>query len=164
MLWLGDWNGDGRIARNGYGRGGMAGGANMTMRTRLIPALAVLIVAGGCVERTMRISTDPQGARVIVNDEEVGISPVKVSFLWYGDYEIIVRKRGYETVKTHAQVDPPWYQIPPIDFVAETLVIGTIHDDHVLPTIRMKPSATPPPEEVVARAEELRERTAFEAP
>ena len=136
----------------------------MRRRASWLVASAAALLAAGCVERTMTISTDPGGARVIVNDEEVGISPVKVSFLWYGDYDIMVRKRGYETKKTNARIDPPWYQIPPVDLFAETLVIGTIHDDHVLPTITLTPAETPPPEEVVARAEELRERTAFEGP
>ncbi len=37
----------------------------------------VLVALGGCVERVMKIETDPQGALITVNDEEVGVSPVK---------------------------------------------------------------------------------------
>ncbi len=122
-------------------------------------AVSGLAVLSGCVERTIRITSDPPGARVFLNDEEVGTTPVRTTFLWYGDYDIILRKDGYQTVKTHARIDPPWYQIPPLDFVSECLVIGTIHDDHELPTIRLEPAEDVLVEEVVERAVELRART-----
>jgi hypothetical protein len=122
-------------------------------------ALVISLVAlGGCVERTMKIDSDPQGARVFVNDEEVGVTPAKFSFLWYGDYDLILRKDGYETLKTHYRIDAPWYQYPPIDLVAECLIPTTIKDEHVLPTYRLKPASLPPVHEAVERAVQLRER------
>lgn len=124
----------------------------------LIAASLAGLLSAGCVERTISISTRPEGARVFINDEEVGLSPVKRSFLWYGDYEIVVRKDGYETARTNVKFDPPWYQIPPIDFISEVLVIGTIRDDRVVPTIELSPTEVPPADEVVQRAMELRER------
>lgn len=122
---------------------------------------AGLALLAGCVERTVRIETDPPGALVVVNDEEVGVSPTQFSFLWYGDYDIILRKPGYETVKTHHRLDPPWYQIPPFDIIAETLVPVMIHDEHVLPVIALDPAETPAATEVVDRATELRERALY---
>lgn len=110
----------------------------------------------------MKISTRPPGAVVIVNDEEVGLSPVKFNFLWYGDYDIIVRKEGYDTLKTHHRVKPPWYQLPPFDLVAETLIIGTLHDDHVLPTYELQAAVIPTTADVIGRAVELRERAALD--
>jgi len=127
-------------------------------RIRWLGLCTLLALGAGCVERIMVISTDPKGARVVVNDEEVGVSPVRLAFLWYGDYDIVIRKTGYRTLKTHYRVDPPWYQIPPFDLVSETLVPGTIRDVHVLPTFHLEPARTPPAEEVVQRALELRER------
>jgi len=70
----------------------------------LTMALLFVLTAVGCVRRTVIIRTEPQGARVILNDEEVGTSPVSVDFTWYGD--------------------------SPIDFFAEALVPFTIHDQH----------------------------------
>lgn len=118
----------------------------------------LLTLAAGCVERTMTISTQPPGARVFINDEEVGRSPVRRAFLWYGDYEIVLRKDGYETLKTSVWLNPPWYQVPPIDLVSETLVPGTIKDEHILPTFELKPAVVPAADEVVQRALELREQ------
>lgn len=135
----------------------------MTLRRALGPSIVMVAVAvlclTGCVERTIKIQTRPPGALVVVNDEEVGISPVKFTFLWYGDYDIILRKDGYQTLKTHYRVKPPWYQVPPFDLVAETMVPGTIHDEHVLPTFELTPAEDPTVSTVVDRAVELRERT-----
>jgi hypothetical protein len=112
----------------------------------------------------MKISSDPQGARVFVNDEEVGVTPVKFAFTWYGDYDIILRKTGYQTVKTHYRTPAPWYQVPPIDLVAETLIPGTLRDVHELPTYALAPAEAPPAADVVARAVEMRSLTLFSAP
>ena len=128
----------------------------------MLAASVMLISPGGCVERTARIETDPPGALVIVNDEEVGVSPAKFSFLWYGDYDIILRKPGYQTLKTHCRVDAPWYEWPPIDLVAETMIPTMIRDEHVLPTFALEPAVEPTVSDVVERATELRERALFE--
>jgi hypothetical protein len=124
-------------------------------------ALLAGLFATGCVERTARIQTDPPGAFVIVNDEEVGVSPVKFSFLWYGDYDIMVRKPGYQTLKTHHQINAPWYEWPPIDLVAETMIPVMIRDEHVLPTFTLEPAETPTAEELVKQATELRDQALF---
>ncbi len=132
-------------------------------RTAVVAAI-LLVWTAGCVERTMKIQSDPPGALVTVNDEEVGATPVKFAFLWYGDYEIILRKAGYETLKTHYDVKPPWYEIPPIDFVSEILVPKMMQDHHELPTFALAPMEKPSVEQVIDRAAELRERALFQEP
>jgi len=54
--------------------------------TMPVVSLIVLMVLAGCVERELTINTKPEGALVVLNDEEIGESPVTVSFNWYGDY------------------------------------------------------------------------------
>jgi hypothetical protein len=131
----------------------------------LLP-LTLLALCGlalpGCVERTARITTHPSGALVTVNDEEVGISPVKFNFVWHGDYDIIVRKPGYQTLKTHFLIKAPWYELPPIDLIAETMIPTVIQDHHDLPTFVLEPAEPPTTQAVLERAEELRERALFE--
>ncbi len=131
-----------------------------TWTTAALAGLALCVT--GCVERSMKISSDPEGARVFVNDEEVGLTPVKLSFLWYGDYDIVLRKEGYETLKTNHRVRAPWYQWPPFDLIAETLVPGTIRDEHELPLYELTPLERPDVSGVVQRAEELRDQTVFQ--
>jgi hypothetical protein len=123
-----------------------------------IVAVACLALSTACVERTVSIRTEPEGARVYLNDQEIGRSPVTVPFTWYGDYEVIVRKDGYQTVATHHRIKAPWYQTPGIDLISECLVPFTIRDHHETPLYRMEREEPPSPEDVVLRADELRER------
>jgi len=127
-------------------------------RLRSIAIAAALAALPGCVERTVSINTEPQGATVILNDQEVGKSPVKVPFTWYGDYDIILRKEGYETVKTNKRLRAPWYQTPGIDIISEALVPFTIHDDRELDVFVMNPRQPVDKGALLQSAAELRQR------
>jgi hypothetical protein len=113
----------------------------------------------GCVERTVSICTEPSGAVVVLNDQEVGKSPVKVPFTWYGDYDIILRKEGFETLHTNRRIDAPWYQWPLIDLFAECLVPFTVYDDRQLETFVLKPKQEVDKEALLESAEELKARS-----
>jgi hypothetical protein len=85
---------------------------------RMTPVLLlVAILACGCgsVQRELTVKTEPAGALVLLNDEEIGTSPVTVSFNWYGDYRITVSHEGYATLKTHKKLAAPWYDYFPFD-------------------------------------------------
>ncbi len=120
-------------------------------------ALCVSMSGIACVRRTMIITTEPPNARVFLNDEEIGRSEVSTDFLWYGDYGVIIRKEGYETLQTHWLIEPPWYEVIPIDFLAEVLWPGRLHDVHKR-HFELKPYEPPGAEELVSRAVELRAR------
>jgi len=129
--------------------------------------VAFVVVGGalvGCVERTISINTEPQGATVMLNDQDIGRSPVKVPFTWYGDYDIVVRKEGYETVKTNHRLKTPWYQLPGIDLFSECLIPFTIHDDRVLPTIALDQSRRPTRDELLKSASDMRIEAGVETP
>ncbi len=139
--------------------GGWIRGASGARRVIACAALAGAL-AGGCVRRTVTIRTDPQGARVVLNDQEVGTSPVSVDFTWYGDYDVVLRREGYETLDTHHRLHAPWYQVPPIDLVAEALVPFTIHDRQEM-TFTLEPKREIARGELLEAAREIRERTLF---
>ena len=126
------------------------------------------VIAGalfvGCVERTVSINTEPAGATVMLNDQDVGRTPVKVPFTHYGDYDIIVRKEGFETVKTSHRLQTPWYELPGIDLVSECLIPFTIHDDRVLPTIAMDQARRPSQDALLKNATEMRIEAGVETP
>ena len=69
----------------------------------------------------MRITSDPPGALVSLNGEEVARTPATVPLTWYGRYDVAARKDGYETTKVKKWVVAPWWQWPPIDLLAEVL-------------------------------------------
>lgn len=132
-----------------------------SIRRSVVIACAMLgLAAPGCVRRTVTINTAPQGAKVILNDEEVGTSPVQVDFLWYGDYDVIVRKDGYETLHTHQRLEPPWYQVPPFDFFAEILNPVMLHDQQQM-SFTLHPAQPIDKAELIQKAGEVRERALF---
>lgn len=126
-----------------------------------VPAALVLAVCAaqfGCVQRRFTIRSNPPGALVYVDDYECGTTPASVNFIYYGTRKIRLVKDGYETLTVMQPMYPPWYEIPPIDFVSENLVPATIHDRHEF-EFTLKPQMVVPPEQLLGKAEELRRST-----
>ena len=117
--------------------------------------LFAAVLLSGCVERTITINTDPQGAKVLLNDEPIGTSPVTVSFNWYGDYGVRISKEGYETLETHRQLKAPLHDYPPFDLFAETLYPGRIVDRYEW-TFELKAKQYPTRDELLDKADALR--------
>ena len=84
----------------------------------MVVILMATMIFAGCVERQLTINTEPEGAMVFLNDEEIGESPVAVSFEWYGDYNIRISKEGYDTLNTHRNLKAPRHDKFPFDFFA----------------------------------------------
>ncbi len=119
--------------------------------------LIVTLFLGGCVERKLTINTEPQGAIVILNDEEIGTSPVTVSFEWYGDYNVRVSKEGFETLKTRRKLKRPWYDYFPFDFFAQLIISKRIVDSYEW-TFELAPKQEIPREELIRDALELKKQ------
>lgn len=94
----------------------------MVVRLRTAALLALCAcLAGGCVKRTIRITSDPSGALVWLNDREVGRTPVDVEFVHYGTYDVRLVKEGFEALQTSGDARPPWWDNLGLDLVAEVL-------------------------------------------
>ncbi|MFI5379971.1 MAG: PEGA domain-containing protein [Tepidisphaerales bacterium] len=79
----------------------------------------VLLSAMGCARHSVSITSEPSGALVFVNGNEVGRTPMKFDFDDYADFDVVLRKDGYETLKTHQKIKTPLYGYPPLDLGAE---------------------------------------------
>ena len=117
--------------------------------------LIVVIAVTGCVQRRLTIRSNPPGARVYVGDEEIGTTPVSTDFVYYGTRKIRLVMPGYETLVVNQPIPAPWYQIPPLDFVSETLVPGEIRDERVV-NFQLVPMQQVPMDQLLARGEQLR--------
>ncbi|MDB5305225.1 MAG: hypothetical protein JWM97_2774 [Phycisphaerales bacterium] len=123
------------------------------MRKKMIAAVTMVALAGGCVQRTVTVRSSPPGALVYLNDQEVGRTPVKRTFKWYGTYDVELRLEGYDSVKTTAKVWAPWWQIVPLDLLTEALPLT---DNHDLDFTLHPPSAQEEePELIVKRGQQL---------
>jgi hypothetical protein len=131
------------------------------MRTAWLGAALVVTAASvGCVERRYVVTSDPPGALVYRNGVPLGPTPVDDFFVYYGSYDLTLVKDGYETLHARVKIDAPWYQYPPIDFVAENLFPYTIRDIREGGQFHfcMQPLQAVRPDDVLQRATELRER------
>ncbi|MCX5658949.1 MAG: PEGA domain-containing protein [Planctomycetota bacterium] len=80
-----------------------------------------LALAAGCVERTITITSEPDGALVYLNDEEVGRTPLTVPFLYYGVYDVRLEHEGFAPLWTKHEAKSPWWETPGPDLVAEAV-------------------------------------------
>ncbi len=119
-----------------------------------VTILAMVLLAG-CVERRLTINTEPQGAMVVLNDQEIGASPVTVSFNWYGDYWVRINKDGYEMLNTHRKLKAPLHDYFPFDFVTEVLYPGRIIDAYEW-TFALAPKEYPTREQLIENGESVR--------
>ncbi len=133
-------------------------------RTLLVCIFGILAVAQtGCVERKLTINTEPQGALVVLNDEEIGTSPVTVEFDWYGDYKVRIEKDGYGIVNTHRKLDAPAHDGFPLDFFYEVLWPGLVVDEYEWKFTLAKYQA-PPRQDLIDASRRLKKAAEQEQP
>ena len=125
----------------------------------LVAVCTIAVALAGCVERQLTINTEPQGAMIVLNDQEIGISPVTVPFNWYGDYWVRISKDGYETLNTHRKLPAPLHDYLPFDFFAQILYPGHLVDAYEW-TFELAPKEYPTREELIEHARSL--HTEFE--
>ncbi|MEM7807443.1 MAG: PEGA domain-containing protein [Planctomycetota bacterium] len=118
--------------------------------------LLVLVVSTGCVERRMKLLSQPPGALVFVNGEEVGRTPVKVPFTWYGNYDVVLRKEGFATLDTTRWIVAPWWQWVGFDLIADVMPIRLTHTPEL--SFVLEPDAGAE-DGLVERAEAYRDET-----
>ncbi len=119
----------------------------------------------GCVERSITVVTSPQHAVVYLNDVEVGRSPCKVPFEWYGDYSVRLRAKKnlgttanphwvYYYLHTHRTAHAPWFQWIGPDLFAELMPIH-FKDDKIWAFI-VPPVGRQTSTELIKNAEHLK--------
>lgn len=123
--------------------------------------ISAMISLPGCVQRTIRVTSSPPGARVLLNDQEIGVTPVETRFTFYGGYDVQLIKPGYEHVHELRQAKAPLHEYPVIDLGATAAPADISH------TVEWHFDLTPVPESIdeesaredlLGRAADLRER------
>lgn len=101
------------------------------MPARLPLSLLILSLSAmsiGCVSRRITINSDPAGALVYMDGEELGYTPVSTDFTYYGTREFTLVKDDYETLTVLQKVRTPWYQVPPLDLISDNFLPGRVTD------------------------------------
>jgi len=120
-----------------------------------LAALSVALCLSGCVRRRMTIRSNPPGALVFVDRQQIGVTPVSTKFTYYGTRNIELVKDGRETVKEEHRFRAPWYEWPGIDFFTENLWPGEVRDERIL-DFELPPQQATAPTDVLGRADQLR--------
>lgn len=126
-----------------------------------LAGLCLLVCAGGCVQRRITVRSNPPGALVYIDKYEIGRTPCSVEYTYYGERQIKLVKDGFETLTVMQWIPPPWYEIPPLDFVSETIVPNEIRDERTF-TYQLVPTRVVPTNQLIGRAENLRQATKLE--
>jgi len=127
----------------------------------LFIVIPVIISGCGGVQRQLTVKTEPSEALVVLNDEQIGLSPVTVSFNWYGDYSVRVSKDGYRTLNTHRELKAPWYDGFPFDFIASFCWPKRTVDSYEW-MFELKPYEPPERDELIEAAQKLQSQTTAE--
>lgn len=117
--------------------------------------LGLLGLASGCVERRYTIRSNPPGALVVVNNEEIGRAPVSKSFTYYGDRDVTLMLDGHQTMRVQQPLKAPWYDNIVTEFFSENLVPFTIRDERDF-TYQMTPTQVPSTGDLLNRGEAMR--------
>lgn len=118
---------------------------------RAVPLL-ILVNLSGCVQRFIEVTSEPPGARVTINGYDVGVTPTgPVYFDYYGEYEILLEKNGYEPLLQREHLKTPWHSRFPLDFFTECLWPGKITDRRLL-KYRLKPATDTDRKGLIKRA------------
>ncbi|MCP4379546.1 MAG: PEGA domain-containing protein [bacterium] len=130
------------------------------MKKLALLSILCVVFVGGCLEQRLTVTSEPEGALVIISDKEVGRTPLTIDFTWYGDYEIIVRypEKGYQTLNTNANISPRWYGYPPLDLFT-SIMPWTVRDNRYL-HYKLRKLNLPDDETLIKRAEQMEQRNA----
>lgn len=104
----------------------------------LLSGLAIAALLTGCVERTLLLRSDPPGATVVVNGDELGVAPAKIHFETYGTFEVVMSAPRHHRLRALVPVKPPWFEQIPFDLFYEALWPGTLLDEHLV-TLKLEP-------------------------
>ena len=124
-------------------------------RGAVLVALLLVLCATGCVRRRLNVRSNPPGALVHVDNQRIGTTPCSVDYVYYGTREIRLSLPGYETLTVNQPLPAPWYELPGVDFISENLVPARIEDTRTV-SFNLQRRRLEPPEQVIARGEELR--------
>ncbi len=133
-------------------------GRRTLMGTLLIGLSLTWLTLSGCVERTISITSEPDGALVYLNDEEVGRTPVTVPFLYYGTYDVRLEKDGYRPLWTQKKARGPLWELPGPDLVFEMIPNARVALDWHF-SMNAKQEQDLDPDAVINRARQMRALT-----
>lgn len=117
--------------------------------------IAICVGSTGCVQRRLIIRSQPEGAFVTIDRQQIGLTPLSVPYTYSGTREIQLEKDGYKTIKVQQRIDPTWYEKFPVSFFTENFSPREIRDERLL-EFQMEPKTQVQENLLLDRANDLR--------
>lgn len=105
----------------------------MHIRPAPLALVALLSTLAACrTTRTLRITTEPEGALVRLDEEVIGRSPLEHEFVHGGQRRLSLYLPGHRTWSRRIDLEMPWYSRFPMDLLTELLIpLGLDHEFEV---------------------------------
>ena len=136
------------------------GGSSVRERVSAwIFALAASLACSCAVHRRLIVVSEPEGAKVRLDQNLVGETPYTTEFEAFGTRRVTLYKDGYRTWSKSVKLSAPWYARFPFDLFSEMLIpVGWTYEKKVTATLEPEIGQVPLPdlERVLDRAEVLR--------
>src|SRR6476620_5351559 len=129
-----------------------------SLLTSVVLVVTIALPAYATVRRRLNVNSNPQGALVYVDNQQVGVTPCSVDFTYYGTREIRLIKPGFETLTVNQPIPTPWYEYVGLDFISENLVTTKIRDNRTV-NYNLAPQLLVPTQELIDRGNQLRQDT-----
>lgn len=121
----------------------------------ILIASLILVSLSGCVQRRFIIRSQPEGAFVSIDRQQIGLTPLSVPWTYNGTREIQLEKDGYKTIKVQQRFSPNWYETFPASFVTENFWFREIRDERLM-EFQMEPKTQVQGNLLLDRANDLR--------
>jgi len=134
--------------------------APRSTRVRHVVFACSALLLGACrAQRTLSITSEPNGSEVRLDGERVGVTPLELEFEHYGRRRVAIYAEGFRTYSRIVDLAPPWYAQFPFDVLTEVLVPVGWRDEHRVHA-RLQPGVAvllePDLSDILARAQHLR--------
>jgi len=134
----------------------------LAMGKLAIGLLAMGLLGACAAQRTIEVTSVPPGARVRLDDEIVGTTPIVLPFTYYGTRRVTLYLDGYRTHSQQVEIKSPWYGHFPFDLLSEVVFPVGWKDRHLL-GVDLQPELATVSEldldEVLERADRFRRAT-----
>ncbi|HUW57985.1 MAG TPA: PEGA domain-containing protein [Planctomycetota bacterium] len=125
-------------------------------KTGVVLILVLSTALCGCVERKLTVTSTPPGAKVYLDDEPKGETPVTFRFNFHGHRTFKLKKDGYRVCEEVKWVRPPFWEYPVLDAIADLTPIPL--EDHKKFHFELEPVREVVTEDVLYRARALKAR------
>lgn len=136
-------------------------------RPLLILTLVAATALPGCLQRRIRVTSEPPGARVWINDVEIGTTPAETGFLYYGVYDVRLEHPDAEPMTVAREAHAPVWEYPGVDLLAEAAPVTIDHTVEwhfeLLPTLESYLDPATLDAELIERARATRARLQADA-